>query len=512
MMQLITQFDGGMVNDPRSPASNAAKVVTNFDVLTDVHRMVPYRNSESGDNAANTSQKQNFTIALRTGTTYRLYALGFMSGLSRAEVLMKDLTTSSTDLSDALWASPVNNQSAAGLTSFNLFVYYKKTGLIYGARASQYIWAFDPSSVAVWNDTERDFTSFTNIAQGLVHSKDDVLYIPYDNKIAKNDNGSWTSAALTLPTNLVINSICEDGNYLIIACAPISGVGNSIVFKWDRDSSLATLSESVDLGEGVVKWIEKVDGVVVCALYSGSGSLRFKDRVIFKAISGDQAVEIAKLIADGTSSSVLSQRQKINNRVYFMMAFTIDGIEREGVWSFGRSTPSAPFTIVHERTPNNDTPTANGTIKAFYIVGDYIFQSYTDNSGTYGLSKTNDTELYTNQTAVWESRIFNEVPGLRNRQIPNSSEIKKLIGVTVMTEYMPSNGNILVAYKKDSETSWTTIFTDGTDNSISHSAVNTPTTNTLPEYKEIRFRIESTGGAVVTGFSFDYEVTGKRTY
>ena len=56
--------------------------------------------------------------------------------------------------------------------------------------------------------------------------------------------------------------------------------------------------------------------------------------------------------------------------------------------------------------------------------------------------------------------------------------------------------------------SFTTIFTNTTDNSISQSNV-----DSLPkEYKEIQFRIESTGNAEITGLTFKEEVTGKRNY
>ena len=80
----ITRFDGGMVNDPRDPSENTARVITNFDILTDAHRMTPYRSSESGDSAPTTSKKKNFCVALRTGTTYSLYALGVVSGTAKA--------------------------------------------------------------------------------------------------------------------------------------------------------------------------------------------------------------------------------------------------------------------------------------------------------------------------------------------------------------------------------------------------------------------------------------------
>jgi len=62
---ILTRFDGGITNDPRDPAGNTSAMVSNFDILSNPRRMTPYRSSESGDDAAATSQKKNFCVALR---------------------------------------------------------------------------------------------------------------------------------------------------------------------------------------------------------------------------------------------------------------------------------------------------------------------------------------------------------------------------------------------------------------------------------------------------------------
>lgn len=507
----IDRFNGGVVNDPRDPREATARMVSNFDALTNPQRLTPYRDSESGDSSASTSQKQNFLIALRTGTTYRLYALGVVSGTARAEVLMKDLTTgSSDDLDDATWATPNNNQSSAGSTNFELFVYYRKTGLIYGARAGTHIWAFDPSSVAVWADSSQALT-YTNIAQGLVHSKDDILYVPYDNKIAKNDNGSWTTAALTLPTHFKINSICEYGNYLAIACAPLSGVGKSVVYLWDRDSSLTTLSETIDWGEGDIKVLEELEGALIGISLSGNSTTRFNNRLVFKYwTAGTIAKKFQELISSTTGqTSLLIGKLKLDNRLYFMARMYLNGAQRDGVWSVGLGSDGR-YSIVHERTPNNDTAIgAGGVIYNFFFVGDYLFQSY-NSSNTFALSKTNDSASYTH-TSIYESKRYN---GSQIDPAVDSSHKKSLVGISVTSEYLPSAGQIVAKYRKDEETSFTTILTNVTDNSISQSAVNIESSGAaLPkEYKEIEFRLESTGGGEITAFSFKEEVIGKRSY
>ena len=125
---------------------------------------------------------------------------------------------------------------------------------------------------------------------------------------------------------------------------------------------------------------------------------------------------------------------------------------------------------------------------SFGAAGNYWFL----NVGASGLVwKTDDTANYT-FTSVYETEIFWD-----------GKETNRVVGVTVTTEFLPAAGQVVLKYKKDAETSWTTIYTDGTDDSLRHSAVNVESTGVaLPEYKRLRLRIESTGGAAITGLFF----------
>lgn len=506
---IVSRFDGGITNNPRDPASNVARMVTNFDILTNPHKLIPYRDSEDGDQDAATQKNQSFAVGRRTGTTYSMYGLGVVSGTARAEVNYKNLTTgAATDLDDDDWASPSgDDQSLAGTANFELFTYYQRTNRLYGARAGTHIFSY-LLTAAGWVDSEADLTAYTNVANGLVHSKDDILYVPYDNKIAKNSNGSWTVPALTLPTHFYITSICEYGNFIAIGCAPLSGIGNSRVYLWDRNASLTTLSESIDWGSGVLKVLEEIDGILIGISLEGSSTIAFKDRIYFRAYTGGTVQTFKTLYADDATGTVLPiTKQKVNNRVYFLMKIVLNGATRTGVWSVGRSSPDSPFVLVHERTQNNDTALGAGVLKGFHVLGDYTFIAYTTAAGDLAMSKTNDQSSFT-ATSIYESKIFNA---------GDSSLKKDLLGTTVTTEYLPANGQVVLKYATDEDIgtdSWTTIFTDTTDNSISHSAVNIESSGAaLPrDYKEIAFRIESTGGAEITGLSFMEEITAKRTY
>ncbi len=482
-----------MMNDPRVPNSSLSRVVTNFDILTNPYKLTPYRSGVDGSAGAAAEEARRFTL---TGS--RLFKLGVVLGSGKAEVLYKNLTTGgSTDLDDSAWGTPANNASAAGATSFDLFSYYKKTGLIYGARAGTNIWAFDPTGSAGWADSHQSI-SYSTLAQGCTHPTDDVHYIPYNNKIAANDNGAWNLTALTLPSYLYITSICAYRNFLAIACAPTDANGNSVVFLWNRDTSLTVLSETIDWGEGIIKVLEELGGDLVGISYSGNSSTRFNSRVIFRYYTGYGAEKIAEFVGGTSSVTLPIAKQRINNRLHFMMQISLNGSVREGVFSVGRS-PGQPYSIIHERSANNDTAlVTSSNLFDFIYVGDFLFQAYLTNS-VYGMSKTDSSANYT-ASAVYETEI-NEGMDAEDRK-----EIKQLTSVGALYERLPASGQVVVQYRVDGG-SWITIFTETTDSvTYTEPKVRAANGSEFSKGKDYEFRITSTGGAEVVGVTYKYGV------
>lgn len=492
----IDRFNGGMVGDPRDPREAVCRASSNFDLFSQPYKLKPLFASESGDSSASTSQKQNYAIALRTGTTYDLFALGVVSGTGRAEVLRKSISSTggSNDLGDAGWVTPSNNTSSSGATAFDLFTYYQKTGLIYGARAGTHIWAFDPTGSAGFADTSHALT-YTTIREGLVHSKDDILYIPYDNKIAKNDNGSWTDVALTLPTYLQVEAIAEYGDFLAIACSNKSSQSlGSIVYLWDRDSSLTTLSESYYWGDEKIVFIETIDGILVGVSIKGNIVSSLADTVVFKYLSSSGPQEFERFEM-GTSTLLPAMRQKVNGRVYFQLYGDFDGTTREGLWSIART--AGGFSVAQEFTPNNTTALTSGQPKGFIIVNDFVFQSYLDNS-VYTVSKTVESGTYT--TGIYETTINPQMPA------EHRDKKKQLLGVRVTYEKLASGDTVVLAYKVDGATSFTTIDTASTANTLYFEKISDTNSAKFTEGTEYEFQIQSTGGAVPTSLSYKYEI------
>lgn len=507
--KIIDSFNGGMIADPRTKDFRYAQVIKNFDAHTYPHKLVPFRDSVSGDDFAATSQKQNFTIALRQDTTYSLYALGVVSGTTRAEVLYKNLTQDSTnDMSDGGWVAPSANQQPAstGNTNFNLFVYYRNQNLIYGARNGSHIWAFSPSGTA-WANTHQALT-YTSIGQGLVFTND-ILYIPYYNSagaagaksfIASNNAGTWNNTALTLPDDQVPVSICAYGNFLAIGTQHVSatnangGVGVSKVYLWDTTS--ASWSDVIDWGEGNLQILEQIEGHLIGISYGAISTTQFFGKVIVREYAGGSVNVIKQFIGDGNNVVLPTFKQKVNNYLYFPFGISLNSVVQVGIWKIGRLTPNDPFSMVLDRTLSNDTVITSYTLSGFFFVGDYLFISF-QNGTTWNLSKTRSTASFT-ASGTYESLI---IDGGKPHQK------KKLISAGVMID--PLNlGQIILAYKVDADTTWTTIFTRtyvAADRGY-HEAINIETSGAnLPQFRELQLRVLSTLNVTVTAIKAKWE-------
>lgn len=492
----INRFDGGMANDIRSKDPYKARLIKNLDAFSFPNKIVPRRDSESGND---TSSRKIYDFAYLD--TLGLVGVGTSSNL--ATIFYKNTYT------DATWNQTANNQSdiAENKRDDGFLVYYATKGRFYLPTGSTTIGGYDPTGAGAW--TDQTLGDLTYGSRGLVHSKDDNLYVSYRNKIARYDGTTWTTTALTLPLRYVITSLCEYGNYLAIGCRTSDSFGDrSRVFLWDRDSSVTTLSESIDWGYGKLAYIEEYKGHIIGASYQDSsvfGSNRIgPERISIKAYSGSQADTLIELIGDesiypATVSGQLYGRgfQKTNDRLYFLAGIEIDGSVNNGLWSIGRNGNN-PLAIQLEYLPNNDT--AVTSMEGFYVVGSFAFISY---DGAGAMSKTTESRSFT-ATSIYET--------LKD-DLEDASITKKLVGVSVMTKALGSGAQVVIKYKADSDSSWTTIMTHSTVNSLTKSAINIESTSAvLPQFKEIQFRLESTGGAEILGLTFDAEIISNRAY
>lgn len=508
----FNRFDKGMVSDPRDPSEGACRVCSHFDVFTNPHKLSPYRSVETGDSAGSTNGIGNYDYGNNI-----LYGLGANGAGGPARIFSR------TTFLDATWtAVKIIGGSALVAADYPAFKFYQNK--LFGVRGARYIWCYDVNSDTVYdgsggnaNEADLGASAYTSCAIPLVHPKDDVLYFPYNNKIAsKNGTAAWTNAALTLPSSLVITSLAPFGNYLAVACRPTTGTNQnslkSVLYLWDRNSSLATLSETIEWGEGNLMVLDNIDGTLIGVSYLGdTGSYSFKDRMIVRRYSGSGgAVKVQELIGFSQAPAIATGvfKYKSNNRIFFPACFPVGSTSYTGIWSIGRSTQTGEFGITLDR--QYTLGTFSSTSPIFYgliYLGDYVFASYLDSSSTYFMEKTDDVANYTT-TSVLETVINPMEPehvrgsaGLRSSQ-------KQLKAVAMCFEPLTSGQQVVLKYRVDGG-AWTTIgtFTNAvTTETVVAERFRDAAATSFTTGREYEFRFESTGGAEITEFKYQVEV------
>lgn len=477
---IVQKFDGGMTTNPRESTYRSV-LCKHFDNFTRPNSLIPYKDSEDVYVSQDTFQGQNF---LMYGGN--MYIFGRQTANARP-ALLKNTNIGSPSLS-----TPTNADTAADAVSdYSLFAEYK--GAIYGSD-NDGLWSYTGTT---WADDALALT-YTSITQAMIHSKNDVFVFGYTNStgafIATKDGaGAFNATALTLPTNLKVESICEYGKYLAILCSPVTTGGYSKVFLWDMVS--ADVSETYDVGNKTGKVIEVVEDELVVISYSVTYSSAFPAKVFFSRFTGNGFKDFLELAITHGTAPVLNTKQKYNSRLYFVINGTSVGgttYDWTGVWSLGKNQ-DGEFGVVFSYAPDNDTLPQQ--IKGFIIVNDIAYITYLDaGTGTYGMSKTNDQNVYTT-TSILETLKYSG--GDINKK-------KRLVGVAVSKA--STTGQLVLKYKTETDSSFVTMHTMATGTAVSQELISIVATGkNLPEFHEIQFRIESTGGAEITGFKFVYE-------
>lgn len=496
----VNQFDGGYTREPRGD-SNAARIAKFFDIAAYPKKLKPFEDLTADGVEATIADYKITTMAL--GTEGYLYGLGVESGTTRPQVFYKTLP------GFAWTGAPGTNHSAS--TSARDEVFFTPYGqYIFGGHAGG-IWKYGPINGAplfVYNDSG----SAGIYGNGFVHPKDGYLYVVAglaytlwrNTDPTATTSTAWGSAAvLTLPKDYTIVSLCDYGDYLAIGCNRLSG--GCAVFLWDRNSSLTTVSEILNWGEGTLGFIENMGGIIagVSIISTASGSTAsIAPRVMFKRWAGGAEVETFAWFYTGSTPTVPHIRHKYGDYVYFLMQGNFDGTSIAGCWTIHREEGGRLKVYLQQRLRNDVDINASGnaTLLGVYRWDDYFHFAYTNtaDSSKYTIWRT-ISATYVNATAIYETVIN---PGM---SLDIKANKKKLMGVQVLAETLTSGQTFTIKYRVDSNTttagSWTTIGTYSTvgGQGIEWSdAAGTPFT----EGNEYEFRIESTGGAQITSLKY----------
>lgn len=483
----IDSFNRGISDDVRIQENGVFSESKHFDILTNPKRLTPYREQEVEYDIADTSSNlTEFRISNFLYSNSKLWALGQKnSGSALIRILEREFGSDTWSLSGTA------TQTDTGVPNTNTFIEYKNNiyGIKPGTANQARIWRYGDISTGaraisttVTNLTTID-SSLTYAAQGII-GKDDNLYIPYENKLVRYNGTTWAEAVLTLPAGEYITSLTNWGNYIAIATVPrITYGGVSRVYFWDLVSP--DVSEVIDWGEEPLYIIESLFNTLVgISVVSGGSSLVTNPRTTIKTYSGGGVTTIKELPYYGLGYI----KAKKGDKLYFKLS---DGTET-GLWCVGRKNSEQPISVYFDRRIGGNVNVS--TLNSFYFVSDKLFTSY---NSTCTISATKISGASYSTTA---SYVTQKLTG------DDPSKVKAIRVITLTYPALPSAGVITCKYRVNEETAWTTIFSDTTDNSISHEAVNIESTGRpFNDFKEMQIKVESTGGAELTSIKVQYE-------
>ncbi len=483
----INRWDGGVSGDIREQIPNKFARSQHFDILTNPKRLTPYRSTITDE----VSKTPGIVRFVEGNSQFWGMGDGEAGATGKAKVYYKN----GTDPTITDWT--VFSSQSTSAQKDESFGFYKD--FLYWFAGSTLLQRLDTNGGGTPVTAYQTLTSFSTVAEPVLHPADNIMYMFTDNIVHTLNNTTWTEGALTLPDNLKITSATAYGDFLAIGCSPKNtGEENSIVYLWDRDSSLSTISQKIDFGKSDLRHIAVLDGLLIGIMdrYLTASTSIFDPSFQVRVASGSGSILLHDIISDTIPTSLNLNSNKFieDNKLYFTASHKKDGILSEGIWVLTKNS-LGEFIITLDYIEED----VSGT-NPFQGIYKYRGYWWIAHSADGSVNQTDTTANYT-FTSIYESLVFGK-PEMTN----------DLLSATITTLALPTAGQVVLKYLKDEDIDgqdWagtsTTIFTNTTDNSIRHTAVNDSTGTTLPKYKEIQFRIESTGGAEITGLVFRSE-------
>ena len=478
----ITNFNGGMSDNIREQSPNKFAIAYHFDNTKRRTSLIPNRAFQDWTN--NSENIARFVYGDDDSSGNQLYGLGVVSGQTKPTIFSAAIGTEQ-------WSSFAVGTVGARFTDV-LFEYKDIVYFFQGTVLSKKLLTGAKTLTESYQTL-----SPTNVAQPVQHPADDRAYFFVDNLVYRLDNVTWDGLQLTLPSNLKIVGGSAYGNLLAIVCSAVSaGQTNSVMFMWDRDSTEATLTDKIDLGEGEVVHVGtgQDGGIWITQQVKGHTSLgRNRNSTQIKYYKGGFLVK--EIFSGEPSDYMVEMTLKANavvdkNKFYF----PVQQITQKEVAT--QNVIYVAERVGNEIRVNADQDLSSAVTTSKAIDGIFALTGY------WYVAHSNDTTVNTANTVTYGTSAY-ETQYFNNN---DSSQKKKLLGVTVITAPLPTAGQIVLKYRTDENASFTTVFTEATDNSMFHSAVNIESSGVnLPQFKEIQFRIESTGGAEITGLKFKTE-------
>lgn len=499
----VNNFGGGITSIVNHGSPGEMSSSRNFDVLSYPNSLFPLASMASA--TANTAIGN-----MIVGSDGYVYGVGTQSDNQSNGGLWHNS-------GGTTWTFLTSSGGSAG-PHYNFLVEYKRYG------TKNILFMNNGIMVAVdragnLSATAATFTP-TYMGQGFVHPKDQILYVPYKisgtTVLGTMDATTWSPAIFTLPAQTTVNCLTNYGDYLAIptttysnGVVPGSSVNTSVVYLWDRNTSNTLPNEAITWGEDALEVMNNLNGTLI-----GISAQQDDDNMtlLIKGYAGGGVFPIKEISIpkQTTTSPTIVINPRVNfihrNRMYFSVDLKGGSTSpvQQGLWSVGKNKQGQWAVTVERFASTNGTDVS--VIAAAFRLG-YLHCVHTAN-GTLttsdGLSSTLSTRFAS--ASIHETCIN---PGMSDEDKPLKKQLRSF---TINTLPLTSSGQIVVKYRVDSNTAWssaTTIFTKTSTspdtNLVSCSAVKAGATEFTSGYG-YEFRIESTGGAQVTSYTYKYEM------
>lgn len=497
---ILNDFSGGIAEDVRELATDTFAVAKNIDVKAFKNKVTPYVATTTQAQNGNTYSMGAVMTTLSSGTQ----RLSFLGASDNSNYYPRFYGKSDSSLTSGVVGYTNGDPTTTGYkVAFGSLVSYKNKLICMGYSSTDAkMYSYDGASTTFATvgtiSAYPTNISIPNIPKPFRHPADDILYGAAGNIVCVNNNGSFTAAGITLPSDCWITSLSYWGSYLAIATAPREPGGRSRVFLWGRDTSTTTFYDILDFGEGSLKVLENIDGALIGITisdvnYSVTPQLRMY-------VWGGGSPELKRTVTAKTYNSIGLEifKAKQGNELYFTAKFPVQGTTVNQIWVAGKNR-KGNWYMNPDRYVNGTTSITN--VNGFDFVGDYLFVGYDSGSfvRTYA-GGGGDTAVYT--TSVLETLVN------PNMTVYDRDKKKQLKAVSITTV---TGGDFTLSYSVDGG-AYIEIFTGAIAANTTREANRTSSGKMLDAGREFQFKLQinsqatSVGLPDITEFAYKYDI------
>jgi len=491
----VTDFGNGIADNKYSRTVGQCSFSKNFDLTMMRNVLFPL------PGVATDSTGQTNIAIIKPGSDNQMWGLG-EDGSGNGKMYSKADAASN-------WAS-----STAGLTApaaaSSTFLVEHRSKWYFARSAAGVIYSVNLDGTGASAATARTIASATFLAAHR-HSKNDKIYFAYTTSsgafIASYDGSSWADTALSsLPTNFTPTALWEYDTMLAI----VGYVANeSFLYLWDCDETRVTITASEPLGACRARVMNSIDGylIIVSDYPANTSSSEVSKSVIFHAYGGGKPQIIKQItsynVADSSAAVTINPKVNFVDAGKFFFSFDLTGNKTiHGLSSLSRNKNNGLWVYTVEQGATNDN-SETSVLAAARIAGYTYFVHTSVGTITRTINSSVLDSLFA-QTCIYETLVNPEMPD------GDWMQKKQLLSFEIFTEPLYSAAQVVVKYRVDSTSAFSTTIMTKTatspDTRLTHYKAVTASGDRFVSGTNIEFRIESTKGARIVGYAYEYDI------